>query len=630
MSEFDKTKKAIGLNNLDDSARKDMFEKFRSAGGEVIKEKKPAEDPKSKSRPEPKIRQGNVSRTEFDRSSGGGRNDGRKGTGTSGGRKPGPAASRQDLQAAYEKEISGFTAKLAVKFKCWFARVSPFGSKEITPNCMGIFSRDLKAALMEFQMVGNELLANSAYSPKITSALDKVNPLLIEVLAKGHKLYKSDEINDLTAPYSAAPDLPVSIPRIQTALYSLFKKLYIMYPYQETYRKGVSLAYEHLQKLEGKPAVIYNSRKKKILKELDNLFGTIYEKLYLAILRNEEKNIPLISKYMENLLGITDEEKLGHRHAGEDIPDANLPQDPEVSTADKDSEKTEEDKAKPEPELPKELAYGLRLMKMYSIPQLRKKFDGRGEYSQIPDADKALLTYMFFKEFDDNYSFVMTTKKIDLKQVHVGGNRVDYRQKLLDLYETARGTIDQFRIYVDTFKEYQEHKKNPGANYIEASKKTTALETKRSQHSRNVRVVTKEFMEKTRDLLLVLINDMKSKREIVGNMDEVMSFDSVEAKKRLNKKPIKQCIMEAYCYTMALAERLDNGDLFGGVVELSPEEMKESFGLEIPDEKQEEEAQNKEVENTLNSPDSAPEVTQESEKTTAPPSMDSDGFKIEY
>lgn len=628
MGEFDKTKKAIGLNNLDDSSRKNMLEKFKSAGGKIVEDKKAKDEQAKKSRPQPTVRQGNVSRTEFDRSSGKGSSS-RSGSQRSSSDSKVSSKTSGDSQVAYEKELSSFGNRFSIKLKCWFARVTPFRSREVTPQAMGIFAREMKAALMEFKLAGNELLTNSSHSPKITSALDKVNPMLIEILALGHKLYKDTEVTEFLEPYHVAPDSPVSIERIRSPLYSIFKKLYVLYPYQETYKKAVSLAYEHLQRLEGKPAVIYNTRKKKILQELDNLFGTIFEKLYLLVIRYEDKNIPMVSRYMETVLGITQEEKPGHRHAGEGIPEQETEESQAEKTEEKEKKDSEEDK-KEEVSISKEMAYGLRLMQMYKIEQLRKKFDPRSEYSNMPDSDKALLTLLYFKEFDDNYSFVMTTKKIDIKQVHVNGVRVDYRQKMLDLYETARGVLDQMRIYVDTFKEFSEHRANPGSNYIEASKKTTALETKRSQHSRNIRVVTKEFMEKSRDLLLIFINDMKSKQEIVGNMNDIISFDAVEAKKRLNKKPIKQCIMEAYCYTLALAERLDNGDLYGGVVELSPEEMKESFGIDVPDEEKSNEEKSKQVDETIQETIGLTETDKKPESSTNPEAMDSDSFDVEY
>jgi hypothetical protein len=644
MSEFDKTKKAIGLNSMDDSSRKDMLNKFKSAGGQIIKEKKVEEEQAKKNRPAPKIIQGQVSRNEFDRSGGsGGRSSGNSGGRSGGKRKDGStdtSGSASSAQAAYEKELSSFPNRFAIKLKCWFARVTPFGSSLVTPAMMGIFARDLKAALMEMKLAGNELLTNANHSPKITQALDKVNPAIIELLAMGHRLYDDSELSDLIQPYQAAPDQYVSIERIKQPLYAIFKKLYIMYPYQDTYRKGVTLAYEHLQKLEGKPAMIYNSRKKKLINEFESLFGTIFEKMYLLVIRAENKNIPMVSRYMETVLGIEQDDKPGKRHAGENV-ESNQSVEESSDQEKNDSDKKEADaKKEEEASIPKEVAYGLKLMKIYNIAQLRKKFDIRGEYSSIPDTDKALLAYLFFKEFDDNYSFVMTTKKIDLKQVHVNGKRVDYRQSLLDQYETSRSTMDQFRIYLDTFKEFAEHKANPGSNYIEASKKTTALETKRSQHSRNVRVTAKEFMEKTSDILLILINDMKSKREIVGNMDEPIVFDSMEAKKRLNKKPIRNCIMESYCFSKALAERLENGDLYGGVVELSPEEMKESFGIDTPNESESMEEKRKEVDASLDEPPSSgdSEIAMEeapSEETLKPPpsgsdNMDSDSMGVDY
>jgi hypothetical protein len=132
---------------------------------------------------------------------------------------------------------------------------------------------------------------------------------------------------------------------------------------------------------------------------------------------------------------------------------------------------------------------------------------------------------------------------------------------------------------------------------------------------------------------------MKSKREIIGNMDDIMSFDNVEAKKRLNKKPVKQCIMESYCYTLALAERLENGDLYGGVVELSPEEMKESFGIVVKDEAQQNEENSKQVDSTIepsseaddsNQGDTTSSSKSENETEKDESNMDSDGFNVEY
>ncbi len=568
MGEFDKTKKAIGVGGMDEKSKAEMFKKFQTAGGQVVKEKQNAEKLAS-SKSGPNIRQGTSPHRQ--QSSSGGSNSPK----SQSKEKTEVKLTAKEIQKLQEAEMGNFLNRFIVKFKCWMSRVTSFGSTDILPAFMSELNLNGKKALMEFNMVGNDIFGNPDTGNKVTKELDKITPLYVELLARGHKLYDSGELADLFETYLAATDLPVPIQKVSAPIYSLFKKLYYMYPFQSAYRKAMTAAYEALQKIEGKPALIYTVKKKKVNQEIDSLFGPIFDKLYLAILRNENKNIPLNSILMEEILGITQEEKPGVRQIGEGIPEsAGGVVEEAKEAADKEDKKEE-----PPQETSKELTYGKRLMTMYTLEQLKKKHDPRGEYSDIPDNDKAFLTYLYFKEFDYEYSFVLTTKKIDLKPTQINGVKVDYRQRLQDIYEITRPCMEQFKIYQDVCRELAKHKQNPGSNYIEASKKTTGLEQKRSQQSRSARNIIKEFIEKSKDGLAVLISDMKGKKEIVGNMDAVLVFDAMEARKRLNKKQVKNCVMEAYCYAAAFFQRMNEGDLFGGVVELSPEEMERSFGI---------------------------------------------------
>ncbi|PJZ69424.1 hypothetical protein CH373_13840 [Leptospira perolatii] len=572
MSEIDKTKRSTGINNMDDKSRKEMFEKFQSAGGKVVSDKeKKREESVRKQKEQPQIRQGA-------RSQAGGK-DSRP---TSKQKTPPPPKPSQVTSTvrdrrALENEMGNFFNRMAVRFKCWLARVTSFSSSDLLPGFLSEMNMAGKKAILEMHFVGNDLLGNPAYAAKIAKELDSQNPIFIELLGRMHKVYDNSELTLMLEAHNAAPDMAVAVNRIRPQLYSLFKKLYYIYPFQGSYVKAVTLGYQALEKLEGKPSTVYNTKRKRALQEFDVLYGTVFDKLYLAILRCEDKNIPLLSSVMESILGILPEEKLGQRKSGEELNEISGGE--HIDEEEETEEVTEEQPIDPEENLSKELKYGLKLMRMQTLDQLRKKHDPRGDHDSIPAADKALLAWLFFREFDEEYSFVMTTKKIDLKPTILNGAKMDFREKLLDLYETTRGIQEQFRIYDQYYNELSNHLKNPGANYIEASKKTSALETKKSQQSRNVRVTAKDFIQKTSELLSKLIADMKGKREVVANMDATMSFDLVEAKKRLNKKPIKQCIMEAYCFSLAFSERLENGDLFGGVPELSAEEMEKEFGI---------------------------------------------------
>lgn len=575
MPEFDKTKKAIGITKMDESDRKQMFSKFVEAGGQVLKEKPdPEPDDPKKQRPAPKIRQGNVSRNETERNLPTDKKD--------------SSGSSVDPLEQYEKEISGFFPKLAIKFKCWLAKVTPFGTSEVNTDFLHDLATTGKEALMECHYMGVELLTNQNFSPKISQNLDQTSPILVELIALCQKLYNGPEINRICDPIIQNPDSRVPLESIREPLHSLFKRMYILYPHQETLKKAISQGYDQLQKLENKPAMIYNSKKKKIFTAIDTLFEKFFERLYLLVIRLAEKNIPCFSRYMEGYIHIIPSDRPGSRQAGSVIPDAALDskvgqeQKAEETQEDtKEAEAPEETKVEEKPALSKEQTYGLRLMQISDLIQFRKKFDSKGEFALIPDSDKAYLSYLFFREFDLEYSLVMTTKKISIKPVVINGNKVDYRLKMLDIYEETRTIADHFKEYLEVMRELQKHKENPGSNYIEASKKLSQIENKRTTASRSLRNAIKDMIQKTRDVLLDLIKDMKTKKEIVGNMDEPLLLEAMEAKKKLNRKAVKQAIMDSYCYTVALFDRIESGDFYGGLSDLTPEQMKESFGIDI-------------------------------------------------
>lgn len=215
--------------------------------------------------------------------------------------------------------MGNFINRLSVRLKCWMGRVTGFSSSDLLPSFLSEFNLSGKKSLLELNFVGNDILGNPAYAGKIAKELDAQNPIYIELLGRMHKIYDNEEVNQIIEPHNAAPDLPVAISRVRDPLYSIFRKLYYVYPFQGSYVKAINLGYSALEKLEGKPTTIYNTKKKRALQEFDYLFGTLFEKFYLVVLRNENKNIPLLSNSMEAVLGILPEEKPGHRQQGEEL-----------------------------------------------------------------------------------------------------------------------------------------------------------------------------------------------------------------------------------------------------------------------------------------------------------------------
>ena len=121
MAEFDKTKKAIGVGGMAENERNDMLNKFKSAGGKVVREKE--DKPQTQPRNTQKMK------------TVGGKDDKSRSSSSGSDRKVSPGMYRGigggdddedgvDVSitkaqiGAMDAEMSSFTNRLIIKFKC--------------------------------------------------------------------------------------------------------------------------------------------------------------------------------------------------------------------------------------------------------------------------------------------------------------------------------------------------------------------------------------------------------------------------------------------------------------------------------------------------------------------------------
>ncbi|MDH4200923.1 MAG: hypothetical protein OEV66_11170 [Spirochaetia bacterium] len=579
--EFDETRNAIGADKLQADERKAMLDKFKSGGGKVLSEKELRE----KKRQETQSRQPNRSRDP--------------------GRKP-RAFEDDDAESVSAKKGdpqkgSGSLTRLILKFKTFFEGLTPFGSDSIKPGFVGFLGLDVKQALVEFNLIGNDLfLQDRNIGKKIAIALDQKSPVLMELLQKLHKLFDSKDMVRLFDFHQNNPNINVPFNMAEESLRNLFRKLYYVYPFQETIKKALNLAVEVYSKETGDEnnKTLMEQKRKKFIKDVDIVFAKAFPKLFSLISRMDGVEYAPFSPNLEKSLQINQDEKIGKRKKGEGsnltgaILDSDVDQMEEGNESGEETgesaEIVESEEKETKPESPsaqilntKEYQYGLKLMKQNPITALRQKHDPHRKYTFVLNNDRALLAYLFFLEFDTELSFTLTTKKIILAPDYSSGTKKDYKQILADTFNQSRGVIQAFENYAEARKNFQGYEKqhSSGANYVEASKRKEGAKVKMEMEGRNVRGLVRSYMDNVTRMLALLITDMKSEKKIVQNMDQPLAFDSErEGSKRLNGQPVKQCILETYCYSMALNERLTNGDLFGGILDMTDEEMIASFG----------------------------------------------------
>jgi hypothetical protein len=587
--EFDETRSAIGANELDNQERKEMLERFKSAGGQVLKEKSVAE-------------KAEAARQAAEARSGGG---GNRGVGVGGGGGTGlpetklpsqlrrerereesekAQRSRQEYEKALKK-LSGPGAKFMIRLRCFLAGVAPFSGRSIKPSFVQFLNLEVKQALIEFNLIGNDLfLQRPTIGKKIMQNLDGKNPLLMETLEYAHHMYNSEYFSALSN--AAQSGSSVATDSVIASLKSIYRTLYILYPFQETFKKAMGYALDIFTPEAQSAKLSQESIQGMIIKQkrfhtnTKAVFQTAFPKLFHLICLADGTDYPPFSPLLEKAIQVAENDKLGQRKKGDESSlEGSVAETPvEAAGEEKPEEKKEEEKKGGIYDT-KEYQYGASLMKINQPPALVERYDkSKRMLEKVAINDRILLSYLYFLEFDYEYSFALTTNKIVINVDYSGGVKSDYKKQMADLYNESRAIIKAYEKYEEMLQEYKQAKDRKSTNYIEKSKLEEKAKGRADMEGRNTRGLIRTFMENVAKSMAFLITDMKGAKQIVGNMEDLIKFDSeLERKKRLNGKPVKQCIMDAYCYAVTFKERLANGDLFP-LTPMTDEEMIASFG----------------------------------------------------
>lgn len=586
--EFDQTRSAIGANEMDNAERKEMLERFKSSGGQVLKEKSIAEKAEDARKAAEAKAGGAAARgVGVGGGGGGGLPETKLPSELRREREREESDKAQRARQEYEKalkKISGAGARFMIKLRCFLAGVAPFSGRVIKPSFVQFLNLELKQALIEFNLIGNDLfLQRPSIGKKIMHNLDNKNPLLMETLEYSHHMYNSEYFNTFATAAQAGAAVPLE--SASAALKSIYRTLYILYPFQETFKKAMGFALDvftpeaHSAKLSQESLQGMIIKQKRFHTNVKAAFQTAYPKLFHLICLADGMDYPPMSPLLEKALSVTQNDKLGQRRKGDESTlESNAPDAPAENAEEAKPEEKKEEEKKGGIYDTKEYQYGMSLMKSQLPPTLVEHHDkSKRMLEKVPLNDRILLSYLYFLEFDQEYSFVLTTNKIHINVDYSGGVKSDYKKQMADLYNESRAIIKAYEKYEEMIQEYVHQKERKSTNYIEKSKLDDKAKGRADMEGRNTRGLIRTFMDNVAKSMGFLIGDMKGAKQIVGNMDEAVKFDGNEKDKRLNGKPVKQCIMDAYCYAVAFKERLTNGDLFP-LTPMTDDEMIASFG----------------------------------------------------
>lgn len=585
----DKTRENIGADALEEGSRKELFKKFVDAGGEVVNDKQ-----KRRALAIDRDKQKEILRREEEKKKK------RKQEWESEQREKNSKNSKKSSSKSAQVDLSkdssfSMLSKLKVNFTCWIKGISPLTGPYYQNKFIQNIDGELRNLLSGLNIFFIEIIqGNPKYQKKIIEDLDSRNLLYYELLQKMADLYDMHDFFRFSEVLRKYYTDAIPVKSLASEIKILFRKLYILRNYQSSMVSAIDLSSKYMIRAESAQSTTFAKKRRKALQELNTMFTKYIPLLYWAVLKSEERFLPLSDPRLELILGIQSEDYPGQRTPGhqsiseERIADSSNEQNQEkADNASDESEEQEEDQKakKKEPivsRLPKGIQIGLNMMKTLQPGTLREKFDSNGNYNHLENRDKVFYAYLLFREFDQEFSFVLTTNRIKLNQDYSGGNRIDYRKKLNDIFLMSQSFYEQFEHYSQLTKELLSLREvNPSqAGYIQHSKRVTELENKRLSAARTTRRIVQEMMERTSEILEILIRDAKGNKKIVNNPEEQLSFDkNIEGNKKLNNQSISNALQYTYAFAYALAYRLsdEQGDLYGAILELDQDIFGNTF-----------------------------------------------------
>ena len=449
---------------------------------------------------------------------------------------------------------------------------------------------------------------------KTFTQLDEQNPAYIESLDHLYNIYQSLDFQSLSEYTDQSSKQNVLLDNVFSFIQNIYLKFYYLTPQFSNLIKGISLLSQLYMKNDFGDKSEFHIRTKETIKNVKYIFSHIINQLFLIICLYDKGVYHQNSADFRKYIGFDPKKLLGKREAGDDcklfkVIDQVAGQFDEQDTKEKvfpdqdetnqtsneveNTDNTEEQTQKSQDEKEalaeeennpilktKEYKYGKSLMTQLIPTKLRAKHDASDNYSFLQDTDKVFLSFMYFQEFDQEYSFILTSKQIRYNPTYSHGIRIDYSKVLPDLYNESRIIFTTFEEYCTIQKDCKRHQEDKVLNSISHLKRENLLKAKLNSQAIVVRKEISKYISKVTTNLVSLIADLKEQKNVIENIEETIYLDrTVNSRKKLVGKKIKEGITEVYCYCLALKQRISfGGNLYGGDIHLTDAEMQKMYG----------------------------------------------------
>lgn len=306
-----------------------------------------------------------------------------------------------------------------------------------------------------------------------------------------------------------------------------------------------------------------NISEQELLNDINFIITSSYEKFHILFCRNIGKYLPFNSQAIKDYLKPDETDNIGYYYKKEKEDEEASLKFLKEDSIDKKKIIEEDIEKKEIAKIPDDVKKGFEFM-----DDIQKTFENHQEefmqndriLQRINPYDKIALTYIFYKELNEQYTIFMTSKDIGYKIKFEEHKKVDIKSDLNNVLNSLNLLYQDFELYAETSLKVKI--KSEQVFYDETLNQDKENMLKLSVSIRNKLV---EILQEFLIIVMKVIKDYADKNFfLIDNPEEKLYLEErLHGIKKFNGKPIIYIYTRSYYFIKAFIFRLEKTDLSG-------------------------------------------------------------------
>ena len=555
MGDIDKTRDRLKLDDIEEDDRRDLFNKFVDAGGEVVydsRKKINSTTTNINANTNSHIKKNNSintnSQNRFEHS------DIKP-------KKESHPTNKQTNYEAIEKIKTNEVFKPANKskplffnFKLWLSAFSSgvitfFGGK-VNPKFLNFIDKNVISSLLEMDTLMfnalNPMGINDADSKnKREKIISRFATELedVELLERIKDQYDEKVYKNLLRPYKEL-DSPVVAVNYVNELKGMFRPLYVLHLYSSKIKLVGEKAMSSYAIVDNMSKGIVNSRISAFKRAVELIYSKYYPKLLILLQYASKEKLETLEEF-NKFLEITDVDILGY-YTKLKLANQKLHESKIEAAKENIGKKDEEEK------LNKIESIGVKLIeKCVSF----KKEDNNIEYETDPfytieENDKIYRIKVLIDFLDREYSILFVSNKVKYNLVYDNLVRTDYKSDFNNIFLSLSDINSRFNEYSEICKNILKVEEDEAMRFEQRVSMLSERNGQRAYISKNLKSTVMSIINSFKKKLDKLLLDKEEREKIIANPNDILTLfaDIGNHKKRVQGYNVLKALTEAYYF----------------------------------------------------------------------------------